>query len=117
LLSERCVLASWGVYLDGGLSGLGRLLDLCQAAVLHIVNIAVDRDVPRHQGMVADTHNVLNHASGEVSDRVPFDELAVDRAWAFADVAPAGVAELIGAATGIIAVWPIVRDWLLVDGR
>jgi hypothetical protein len=76
------------------LSGLGRLLDLHQAAVLHIVNVAIDRDVLRHQRMVANAHNVLNHASSEVADRVPFNELAVDRARALADVAPAGVAEL-----------------------
>jgi len=79
---------------DEVLPGLGRLLDLHQAAVLHIVNIAVDRDVLRHQRMVADAHHILNHASGEVADRVPFDELAVDRARALADVAPASVAEL-----------------------
>src|SRR5262249_5105741 len=75
--------------LGGGFSGLGRLIDLHEAAVLHIVNVAVDRDVLRHQRMITDAHNVVNHASGEVADRMPFDELAIDRARALADVAPA----------------------------
>src|SRR5262249_34410918 len=69
-------------------------IDLHEAAVLHIVNVAVDRDVLRHQRMITDSHNVLNHASGEVADRMPFDELAIDRARALADVAPAGFAKL-----------------------
>ncbi len=86
---------AWIVAASGdSLSGLGRLLDLHQAAVLNIVNVAIDPDVLRHQRMVADAHNIVNHASGEVADRVPFDELAVDRARALADVAPASVAEL-----------------------
>ena len=34
--------------LGGGFSGLGRLIDLHEAAVLHIVNVAVDQDVLRH---------------------------------------------------------------------
>src|SRR6516165_6402022 len=80
--------------LGGGFSGLGRLIDLHEAAVLHIVNVAVDRDVLRHQRMITDAHNVVNHASGEVADRMPFDELAIDRARALADVAPAGFAKL-----------------------
>src|SRR5262249_27858541 len=80
----------------GSLSGLGRLIDLHQAAALHVVNVTVDRDILRHQRMIADARNVLNHASGEVADRVPFDELAVDRARALADVAPTGFAELCG---------------------
>src|SRR5262249_28037510 len=75
--------------LGGGFSGLGRLIDLHEAAVLHIVNVAVDRDVLRHQRMITDAHNVVNHASGEVADRMPFDKLAFDRARALADVAPA----------------------------
>src|SRR5258707_15194473 len=85
-----------GVMLGGGLSELGRLIDLYQAAVLHIVNVAVDRDVLRHQRMVADAHYVFDHASGKVADRVPFDELAVDRAGALADVGPAAAPELRG---------------------
>src|SRR6516225_8157341 len=80
--------------LGGGFSGLGRLIDLHEAAVLHIVNVAVDRDVLRHQRMITDAHNVVNHASREVADCMPFDELAIDRARALADVAPAGFAKL-----------------------
>src|SRR5258707_13465189 len=77
-----------GVMLGGGLSELGRLIDLYQAAVLHIVNLAVDRDVLRHQRMGPDGHYVFDHPSGKVADRVPFDELAVGRAGPLPALSP-----------------------------
>jgi len=48
--------------------------DFVDAASRHVIDIAIDRDVARHQGMFPDAPNVLDHLSLLSADRVPSDE-------------------------------------------
>ena len=70
------------------LADLGRFRDLVDLAGLHIIDVAVDRDVFRHQRMRTDARDVLRDAFLLILDRVPLDEVAGRAAAAMLRVRP-----------------------------
>src|SRR5208283_5645551 len=73
---------------SGRLAGLGRAGNLVEAAALHVIDIAVDRDVARRERMLADAQHVVLDALLLRLDRVPFDEAAGHAAAAVLRVRP-----------------------------
>ena len=54
-------------------TGLGRLGNLNEAARLHVVDVAVDRDVLRHERVLPNPLHILHYARREVVNRLEVD--------------------------------------------
>jgi hypothetical protein len=74
-LAKRLSPRSWG--LRCRLAGRACLVHLVDASGRALIDEAIDWDVAGHQWMGADPLDILDHALGQILDRVPVDEMAV----------------------------------------
>src|SRR5262249_8676983 len=72
----------------GSAARFRRSLHLLQTTTIHIVDIAVDRDVLRYERMLGNTAYVLKHARRLICDCMPFDEMASNMAAAVMRIRP-----------------------------
>src|SRR5262249_39632845 len=87
--SERPWPKSWACpRLSRGLARRACFLHLVDASGRAVIDEAVDRYATRHQRITTDALDVLNHALGQILDRVPVDEMAVDRAATMFRIGP-----------------------------
>src|SRR5512143_3670203 len=74
---------------SGRLAELGSLCNFVEPARLDIVDVAVDRNLTRHEGVSTDALHVRTHALRLVPDREPVDDLAFRRSRPGPGIAPA----------------------------